>query len=594
MTDYLGQLQRSRRLPDPPPGAPRVALVGDVSLQILAPLLRLELAERGLPVALWEAPFGGLMQQALDPGSHLRHFGPDVIVVVLAAEGLRDRYFRRADGPGFVNEVLDETRALWGGLQRGKAGAIVQTTFVPPMERPFGSYGHRLGTATFGGAIAEINARLRAAAQETPGVFLADIDNLASDVGRQQFLDRRHWVLAHALCAPDLLPRVARRLAAIVGATQGRVVKCVVCDLDNTLWGGIVAEDGIEGLALGDLDEGDVFRDFQWFLKSLRNRGVLLAVCSKNDEVVARRVFREHPGMVLTEADIAAFVANWEDKATNIRRIQQRLNIGLDSMVFLDDSTFERNLVRSLLPDVVVPELPEDPAYYLSTIESLDLFETTTHSAEDALRTDSYLQEERRQQAAAQAGSLEGYLQALETTAIVGRFSPTTIGRVAQLLQRSNQFNLTTRRYTEADCRNLADDPATLPFWVRVSDRFGDFGIVAVVIARRRETTLEIDTFAMSCRVLQRGVERLAIDTVFEAAARMGLLSVTGIYRPTAKNGMVESFYRDLGFAAAGEIDGAQIWVANTDGWVPGRAAIRRNVEGPLSVNAGFEESTQR
>jgi FkbH-like protein len=342
--------------------------------------------------------------------------------------------------------------------------------------------------------------------------------------------------------------------------------------------GGVVGDDGLEGIGLGDLDEDGAFRSFQSYLRELSSRGIILAVCSKNNEAVAREVFQKHPGMILKEEHIAVFVANWDDKATNIRRVRETLNIGFDTMVFLDDNPFERNLVRQLIPEIIVPELPEDPALYVRTISELNLFETATQSSLDSGRAALYQDQQKRETESRSFATLEDYLKSLETVACCQRFESATLGRIAQLIQRSNQFNLTTRRYSEAECAAMMENPESyFPFTISIQDRFGDFGLINVVILRLRpaERQLEIDTFLMSCRVLQRGVEQLATNKIFEFARRGGYDSVVGRYIPTAKNVMVKSFFEQFGFhQISTSEEGATQWRLELNEYVPRQVFI--------------------
>jgi len=547
--DYLALLKKAKQ--PPPPGGKRLklALLGDVSTQHLVPVLRALFASNGVEAEVYEAGFDTVEVEALDPASGLYSFGPDVVVILQSIGKLRSSYYESAgDRSAFARTRAGEIEEVWKAIRKRSGASIVQSNFVVPYERPFGNYGLQVPD-TLHGAVIELNREIAGRARENAGVLVNDVDYLAAWFGRRHFIDEKLWALSKSLCALELLPEVAQNVVDIALAAQGRAVKCVVLDLDNTLWGGVVGDDGLEGIELGESDETGVFRSFQFYLRELGRRGILLAVCSKNDESLARRVFREHPGMVLREEDVAAFVANWEDKATNIRRIREKLNIGLDAMVFLDDNPFERNLVRQMVPEVIVPELPEDPGLYVRAISEMNLFEVASHSALDGQRASLYRDQEKRDEERSRFETLDDYLKSLETTARVARFDPKDLPRIAQLLQRSNQFNLTTRRHSEAECEAMMrDETGYFPFSVTVRDRFGDFGLINVVILRRMDSVMEVDTFVMSCRVLQRGVEQLAMNKVFEEARRSGCKRVVGRYIPTAKNGMVKDFYERFGF----------------------------------------------
>ncbi|MEI6226625.1 MAG: HAD-IIIC family phosphatase [Deltaproteobacteria bacterium] len=579
--DHVQLTRKARRLPPQQGRGLKLALLGDVSVQHLVPLLRALFASNGVGVEVYEAGFDTVEVEALDPRSSLYGFGPDVVVILQGTEKLKGAFYEHeGDRSTFAREKASQIEETWKAIRKHTGATIVQSTFVLPYERPFGNYGHAV-EGLLQGAVEAVNREIALRARNNPGVLVNDVDYTAAWLGRRHFIDEKLWALFRSLCALELLPEVAQNIVDIVLAAQGRAVKCVVVDLDNTIWGGVVGDDGIDGIELGDLDESGTFRSMQLFLRELARRGILLAVCSKNDEAIARRVFREHPGMVLREEHIAVFVANWDDKATNIRRIREQLHIGLDSMVFLDDNPFERNLVRQLLPEVVVPELPEDPGLYVRAISELNLFEAASHSALDGQRVTLHREEEKRHEERSRFTSLEDYLRSLETVARVARFVPRDLPRIAQLLQRSNQFNLTTRRHSDADCATMMRDERNwFPFSISVRDRFGDFGLISVVILRLSGQALEVDTFVMSCRVLQRGVEQLAMNEVFALARQAGCDRVTGEYIPTAKNGMVKDFFEKFGFhqEAAGDAGGSS-WTMGVDAYVPRDVQVRRMAE---------------
>jgi FkbH-like protein len=568
--DYLELVKEARRLVPGVGTRLRLALLADVSTQHLVPLLRALFARHGVEAEIYEAGYDTVELEAFDAGSRLYAFEPEVVVILQSLGKLKERYYGyQSDRGTFVEAHGSRTEDVWKAIRARSGAPIVQSTFVLPYERPFGNYGAVLGE-TLHVAVSELNRDLCQRARRNAGVLINDVDYLAGWVGRCHFIDEKLWGLAKSLCALEILPQVAQNIVDIALATRGRSVKCVVLDLDNTLWGGIVGEDGLDGIELGDLDEGGAFRALQQHLRELSNRGILLAVCSKNDDALARRVFREHPGMVLREQDIAVFVANWEDKATNIRRIRDKLNIGLDAMVFLDDNPFERNLVRQILPEVIVPELPEDPALYLRALSELNLFEAASRSALDEQRGALYRDQDKREEERTRFSNVGEYLRSLETTARVCRFAPEDLPRIAQLVQRSNQFNLTTRRYSDAECEALMRaEREFFPFSLTVKDRVGDFGLVAVVVLRNAAPALHVDAFLMSCRVLQRGVEQLAMNKVFEYARRVGHERVVGRFIPTAKNAMVRDFYERFGFHSTAEADSSTTWTLDVQDYAP-------------------------
>jgi FkbH-like protein len=581
--DYYELVRKAKRLPGGNGPKLRVALLADVSTQHLVPLLRALFADNGFDAEIYEAGFDTVQLEAFNPQSGLYTFAPQVVVVLQSVMKLKQLYYDFAgERTSFAVTQAGEIERVWEAIQSRLQVPLIQSTFALPYERPFGNFGLKV-PGDLQGAVHDLNREICLRARSHASVFICDIDHIAGWHGRRNFFDEKLWALAKPLCALAILPDVAQALVDITLASVGRALKCVVLDLDNTLWGGVVGDDGLEGIGLGDLDDGGAFRSFQLYLRELWRRGILLTVCSKNNEAIARSVFQQHPDMVLREEHIAVFVANWDDKATNIARIRERLNIGYDAMVFLDDNPFERNLVRQLIPAILVPDLPEDPSQYVRAVSELNLFESAGYSALDAERTSMYQVQEQRDAELKRFGDITSYLQSLETTALLVPFEPRNLSRIAQLIQRSNQFNLTTRRYSEAQCRAaMTDDGNCTTFSVTVRDRFGDFGLVLVAILKRAGAeVLEIDTFLMSCRVLQRGVEQFAMNRIFELARQGNYRRVLGRYIPTAKNVMVEGFYRQFEFVETPDDSGeGTLWCLEVERYVPREVFIREATAG--------------
>jgi FkbH-like protein len=549
----------------------RLALLGDCATQQLSTLLRVLFQRNGVAVDLHEAEYDTIELEAFNPTSALHTFKADYVVLLNSSQKLSERYYDHGEvKDGFVDASADRLAAVWDAVERGGARYIVQSTYVVPTERVFGNYDNKVPQSLYG-AVQGVNAAVRERSRERKNLLLNDVDYLASYVGKRHWCDDKLWTLAKYPCALEHLPLLAQNIVDVVLASLGSVVKCVVMDLDNTMWGGVIGDDGLDGIRVGHLGEGEAFHSFQLYLRELKRRGVLLAVCSKNDKENALRPFRDHPDMVLREDDFAVFVANWDNKVDNLRAIQSILNIDFSSMVFCDDNPFERSIVRRFLPTMIVPELPEDPAGYVKALTELNLFETTTHSAADAQRTDQYRDQARRDVERLSFANVSEYLQSLEMKITLGRFDAFSLPRIAQLIQRSNQFNLTTRRYSEPECQAFMEDvEGSVPLWVSLKDKFGDLGLVLVAICRVSPDELEIDSFLMSCRVLQRGVEQHAMNTIFAAAQRRGVRRVVGRYIPTAKNSMVKDFYRGFGFKSRGEdAHGASTWELAVDDYVP-------------------------
>jgi FkbH-like protein len=578
--DYFSLMKRARRrTPTSTTDPVRVALLGDCALQQLRALLELLLEMSGVEATVFDAPFDTIDPQVLDPKSELNCFHPDFVVFVTSVQRVRLDLFLRASEPsereGFADRVAANCAARWDAVLKQCNATILQTNLVLPLERPFGQFEHRVAQSTQS-VLGAVNRRLVEEANARPSVFICDVEFVAASLGKSKWFDDRLWHLAKVPCALEHLPHFAQALGDLIAAQRGIQVKCVVLDLDNTLWGGVIGDDGLQGIRLGHLGEGEAFTAFQAFLKQLKQRGILLAICSKNEREAALLPFQQHAEMVLREDDISVFVANWQNKADNIRAIAAQLDIGLDSIVFIDDSPFERQLVRELVPQVIVPEIPEDPADYVRALCAQNLFETASYSELDGHRARLY--RERAASTAVQAtfSNVEDYLRSLEMSVSVGHFDALHLPRIVQLLQRSNQFNLTTRRYGHAQCEAFTRDDTHVTLFLSLKDKLSEHGIISVVILEALSPALHIDTFLMSCRVLSRGVEDFAMNTIFACARARGLSVVTGEYIPSPKNGMVSEFYSRFGFdRTAVESDGSVRFSLRVDDYRPREPFMR-------------------
>ncbi len=566
--DYSRLVMASRKLKTRPEFPQRrIALIGDAATQFFVPLLRALFHDNGVTVALYEGHFDAIDLEVLDSGSALYQFKPDLIVIVNSTQSLRFKYFHRSgSGETFLQETADHMADIWEAIHRHSRANIIQFNFVPPYERFFGNFDQAVA-GSLSSVVQSLNNALAAAVRRRNYVFIADAAAIAASVGTRHWFDERLWAGSKTYCAPEYLPLVAQNIVEIALSQMGRTVKCIVLDLDNTLWGGVIGDDGPDGIQINAHGEGETFYHFQCFLREMKRRGIILAVCSKNDHAVALRAFTENQEMVLKEEDISVFVVNWDNKADNIRKVRDILDIGLDSMVFLDDNPFERNLVREFVPEVIVPELPEDPADYVRAVCELNLFEVNTFSAEDSMRGEQYRQEAQRRITADQYTDINDYLKSLEMKIEVARFDSFHLSRIAQLIQRSNQFNLTTRRHSQADCEAMAaDENGCIPLYARLSDRFGDHGLISVVVARPQGEEMVISDWLMSCRVLSRGVEQYLMNRIFAEAEQRGLRRVTGEYIPSAKNAMVRDFFSRFGFEKISEEEnGHTYWALGVD-----------------------------
>ena len=541
----------------------RIAFGADATLDDLVALLRWRLLLEGWRLEALILPFGTWPQQLRDPASALYRFEPELVWLFTegtAADLAGAVQQRPQQAPDEVQSQCAALAAAARQLQEHSGALVIVNNVVPRAWPALGN----LDSALPGGqanAVQLLNTSLPAALPAGASVF--DLAHLASSHGLVRWEDARLWVHSRHPFALEAHGLVAQAMARLVLAAKGRSRKCLVVDLDNTLWGGVIGDDGVDGIVVGADNgaAGQSFQNFQHWLKALAQRGVVLAVCSKNDEAVARAAFEQRPGMALGLADFAAFRANWRNKADNLRDIAAELNLGLDALVFVDDNPAERALVRRELPQVAVPELPADPADFVAAVARGRWFETLGVSDEDRLRSRAYQDNSRRAGAAAAATDLPSYLHDLAMQARWAAVDGATVQRFAQLLNKTNQFNLTTRRCTEAQIGRMLTEPR---FWLgqfALADRFGDHGLIAAVIVEFEADCARIDSWAMSCRVFSRTMEHFIFGVLVDLARDRGCSSLQGRFIPSPKNSIVADLYAGFGGAPSAEsVDGATVW----------------------------------
>ena len=527
----------------------RLAILGSFTTDLMGPIIDLYLFGAEITAEIYSADFGVFRQEILNPDSPLYEFKPKVIYLATSWKDLGRRPTLEDDRSAVLRLAkaeFSDWMALWKTAHERLGCQIIQNNFDSPPWRSLGNHEMR-HPSSLGRFIAQMNQVFQE--QAPPYVTLHDVDYLAASAGRWAWGDERFFHQAKLPCAPEFLVDYGHSVASLLIAIQGLSKKCLVLDLDNTLWGGIIGDDGLGGIRLGQGDpEGEAFLAFQRYVKSLQDRGIILAVCSKNEESFAKEVFEKHSEMVLRLKDISCFVANWNDKATNLRAIAQRLGIGLNSLVLVDDNPAERALVRQLAPDVAVPELPTDVTGYIHAIERYRYFQTVSIGAEDLKRTEYYQANASRQQAEVATGNIEDFLSSLQMVARTEPITSATRERSTQLINKSNQFNLTTRRRSSAEVLAIVEDPQWITRTIALADRFGDNGLISVLLAKISGDVLDIDTWLMSCRVLKRGVEAFLLNHLCDLAAARGVTKILGEYIPTAKNVIVKDHYTGLGF----------------------------------------------
>ena len=547
----------------------RLGIISNATSHFMVPALTATAARYGIALECIEANYGQVMQEALAPESIINRARADAVLVAIDYRGLAlgVPFGDSAAAEMVVAAAIDELRVLRDGLRKNSGASCIFQTLARPVEATFGS----LDLALPGTSRNVIDLFNRALATTLAGKqdLLLDVGGLAETVGLSAWHDSSLWNLGKIPFSNCFLPIYADLTCRLIAALRGKSRRCLILDLDNTLWGGVIGDDGLEGIVLGQGDpQGEAHLEIQRTALALRERGIVLAVSSKNNDETARLPFQKHPEMLLRENHLAVFQANWNDKATNIRAIAAELSLGLESLVFLDDNPAERRLVRDMLPDVAVPELPDDPALYVRTLLAAGYFEAITYSPEDQKRADFYQGNARRVALQRATGDLDAYLANLNMTITFQPFDDVGRARIAQLISKSNQFNLTTRRYSEAQVGEIEVDPNCFTLQVRLVDIFGDNGMVSVVICRQDAGVWQIDTWLMSCRVLGRRVEQAVLQELLTHARSLGIGRLIGTYRPTERNRLVEDHYSKLGFTECERMaDGSTVWGLDVADW---------------------------
>ncbi len=558
----------------------KVALLGDTATQLLVTAIKGEAVDRGLSLDIYEGEYNQVERQLMDPASELYEFDAELTVIFQSTHKLGE--YHSSLSIEKQEQLAEERLSFISSLCESPSFVnkkIIYFNYPEIEDTVFGSYANKV-ISSFSYQVRKLNYELMNLSRQYPNLFICDIAGLQNVFGRRFMFAPNVYMTTEMVLSVNALPYIASRTVDIISAIRGQFKKCLILDLDNTVWGGVIGDDGLEGIELGHgLGIGKAFTEFQMWVKKLKQRGIIICVASKNNEETAKEPFEKHPDMVLKLDDIAVFQANWETKVDNIRTIQSILNIGFDSMVFLDDNPFERNIVRENIPGITVPELPDDPAMYLEYLYSLNLFETASYSNADKDRTKQYQVEAKRVSLSKTFTNEADFLKSLNMVSTVSGFTKFNMPRVAQLSQRSNQFNLRTVRYTEIDIESMAKDPEVIDLTFTLEDKFGDNGLIAVVIMKKLdEETLFVDTWFMSCRVLKRGMENFTLNTMVEYAKKKGYKKIVGEYIPTLKNKMVEQHYPNLGFSSINTAESSQ-YVLDLESYLPRECYITKQEE---------------
>ena len=552
----------------------KLAILRSFTVEPAILLLQASAAVAGIDLSVHVGGFNSYAQELLDPEGSLYRFAPDIVILAVQSRDIAPDLW--ADFTALTAEqvasavarVTDEIRNCVAACRSRSNCHLVVHTFEVPFRTAQGimDWQRRDGQAA---AFREINERLASLPTEHPGVYLLDYQGLIGEIGRTDWLSEQHWAGFSLPLSAEALPRLAAEWLRFLHPLTGRICKALAVDLDETLWGGIIGEDGINGIRLDLEYPGIAFLNLQRAILDLYQRGILLAICSKNNPADALEVIEKHPAMLLRHEHFAAMRINWDNKSDNLREIATELNIGIDAIAFLDDNPTERAWMREQEPDVSVIDLPEEPSGYARALREAAVFERLTISPEDRKRSRYYSEQRQREDLKREGASLEDFYRSLSTSVEIAPVTAASMPRIAQLTQKTNQFNLTTKRYSEQQLATMAADPTWSLYSVAVRDRFGDNGITGVAIVREGAVTHEIDTFLLSCRVIGRTVETAILAHLAQKAKANGAVTLAGEFFPTNKNAPARDVYRTHGFHCAAESEAGSRWELGLAGNVP-------------------------
>jgi FkbH-like protein len=543
----------------------RLAIARSFTLEPIIPLLRAEAFVHKIDLAVHLGDFNAYPQEILDGGSSLYSFTPDAVIVAARTADLTPDLWQgypdlTPDSVSAAVQRVSNSFSQWiRAFREHSSSMLVVHSLELPTRPGMGVLDAQQCTGQLA-AIQRINQELQRIASEHRGLFILDYDSLVARYGRLPWHDERKWLIARMPIAADHLIYMAREWLRFLLPLSGRTAKVLVADLDNTLWGGVIGEDGITGIKLGTEYPGAAYQNLQRALLDLSCRGILLAIASKNNLEDAMQALENHPEMLLRPSNFADVRINWNDKVQSLQEIASALNVGVDSLAFLDDNPVEREQIRAALPEVFVVDLPEDPLAFASTIRDCPVFERLALSHEDQKRTNLYALQRERSEAENNFKTKEDFFRYLEQEAEVVPVSSATIARVAQLTQKTNQFNLTTQRHTEQQIAEMAVRSAWQVLSIRVRDRFGDHGLVGVAITRDEGENCEIESFLLSCRVIGRTVETAFLSHLAQGAASRGRCRLSGRFFPTTKNAPARDFYARHGFELVEENGKGSVW----------------------------------
>jgi FkbH-like protein len=543
----------------------KIAILSSFTLGGVREALLVKCQEEGISAEVYVGGYNQYNQEILDAKSQLYAFHPDLVIMMLDTRTIAGEHYLQPydmtddERREWVRTTFERITSLVGTVKKNSSTRVIVNNFEVPTHSPLGIIENRTPFG-FRNSIEALNTELREAFRKDPSTFLFDYESFASKVGKDSLIDYKMYYLGDIRVNPQAVPRLCDEYVPYIRAMLSMTKKCLVLDLDNVLWGGIVGEDGLGGIKLEPTLEGSPFLEFQKYVLSLYRRGVILAINSSNNPDDALEVFRKHPYMVLKEEHFASIRINWDDKISNMKSIAEEIDIGTDSLVFIDDSRVNRDLVRQAIPEVMVVDVPQDPALYLKTLEELRVFDSLQLTEEDKRRGQMYAEQRKRVEFQGVVGDITEYLKALDQVVTIEKLSPLNLGRISQLSQKTNQFNTTTRRYLEGDIKKMVESGRFMIVGIRVQDKFGDSGLTGVAIVEKKPEAWRVDSFLLSCRVIGRKVEDALLAYIMDQARTAGAKSLVGEFIPTKKNAPAKDFYRERNFDQSSVTDGVEVW----------------------------------
>lgn len=557
----------------------RIAVLGGTTTNELVDLLELFLLDSGFRPLIQQSEYARFYENAVFEPESIASFKPNIVYIHTCALNIQifpSSSCSEAELHRLVESEIDRYRAIWSSLCNNTEAQIIQNNFELPEVAILGN----LDIVSAGGAtrfVHELNRQFASEAAANPRLILQDLNSLAARLGMERWFDHERWYSYKIANSVEGSVAITKSLNALIAAIYGRSRKVLVLDLDNTLWGGVIGEDGVNKIVLGqETPIAEAYTAFQKYCLSLHERGVLLAAASKNDEETAKEGF-SHPDSVLKLEHFSAFKANWEPKHENILTIARELNLGVESFVFVDDNPAERAIVEAQIPGIAVPDVGSDVTRFAEIIEQNRYFESISIGREDFARARFYEENAQRRTLQQKFTDYGEFLDSLEMTAEIDVFHSGYIERISQLVNKSNQFNLTTRRYTLAEIETASKEPSCIGIYGKLADRFGDNGLVSAVMGSVRSLELHIHLWVMSCRVLKRELEVAMLDRLVELARNRDVTVLFGYYLPSAKNGIVAEHYQKLGFTCIlkDETSGSSVWSLDIREYEPRSSHIR-------------------